>query len=85
MVDQHAIKSKKAACPKAEKKKANPTSNVWESMGLDSKISERAVAMRKITAKIMDENYVEINKHIDATTFPFFMIEKFKPLGINGL
>ena len=52
---------------KIEEKKANPTSNVWESMGLDSVISERAVTMRKAVAKMMDENYTEINQHYDAT------------------
>ena len=54
-------------------------------MGLDSKLTGRAVAMRKATAKMMDENLTEINKHVDETTFPFFLIEKTQNLGINGL
>jgi hypothetical protein len=70
---------------KVERKTASPTSNVWESMGLDSTISERAVNMRIAVSKMMDENYTEINKHVDATTFPFFMKDKIKALGINGL
>ena len=41
--------------------------------------------MRKAVSKMMDENYTEINKHVDATTFPFFMKDKIKALGINGL
>jgi len=54
-------------------------------MGLDSQLSSRAVAMRKVTAKMMDENITEINKHVDETTFPFFMLEKMKNIGICGL
>jgi hypothetical protein len=54
-------------------------------MGLDSTISERAVTMRKAVSIMMDENYTEINKNFDSTTFPFFIIEKIKALGINGL
>ena len=41
--------------------------------------------MRKATAKMMDENYEKIVEHIDATTFPFFMVDKIKELGVNGL
>jgi alkylation response protein AidB-like acyl-CoA dehydrogenase len=33
----------------------------------------------------MQENYVELNKHYEASTFPMFMLEKIKPLGINGI
>ena len=54
-------------------------------MGIDQKLTGRAVAMRKATAKMMEENLAEINKHVDETTFPFFLIEKTKNLGINGL
>ena len=73
MMASHASKPKNEPSVKIEEKKASPTSNVWESMGLDSIISEKAVTMRKAVAKMMDENYIEINKHVDATTFPFFM------------
>ena len=41
--------------------------------------------MRKATAKMMGENQAEINKHVDETTFPFFLLEKTKNLGTNGL
>ena len=34
---------------------------------------------------MMEENYTEINKHVDATTFPHFLVDKIKALGINGL
>ena len=33
----------------------------------------------------MDENYTEINKHVDATVFPQFLVEKFKNQGLGGL
>ena len=59
--------------------------NVWESMGLDSKLSERAVKMRKETAKVMEECYKDLLPHVEATTFPTWLPDKLKPLGINGL
>lgn len=54
-------------------------------MGLDQKLSARAVDMRKAIAKMMDENIEEINKYVDEAQVPMFMIEKIKALGINGL
>lgn len=72
MLDGH-VASKHAAV-----KKLAPTLNVWESMGLDSKLTSKAVEMRKATAKLMDENIVELNKHVDSTNFPFFLVEKSK-------
>lgn len=27
----------------------------------------------------------DLNPHVEATTFPFWVIDKLKPLGINGL
>lgn len=54
-------------------------------MGMDRYLSEFGVKIRKDTAKVMEENYTELNKHYDASTFPMFMLEKIKPLGINGV
>lgn len=54
-------------------------------MGLDLKLSAKAADMRKAVAKVMEENIGEINAHVDTATFPAFMIDKLKPLGINGL
>ena len=68
-----------------KKPKISPTTNVWESMGMDRYLSERGVKIRKDTAKVMQENYTELNKHYDASTFPMFMLEKIKPLGISGM
>ena len=36
-------------------------------------------------AKIMEDNITEINTHVDATSFPAFIMDKIKALGINGL
>lgn len=41
--------------------------------------------MRKATGKMMDECYDQLEKHVDDTSFPHWIIEKFRPLGINGL
>jgi alkylation response protein AidB-like acyl-CoA dehydrogenase len=41
--------------------------------------------MRKAVAKVLEDNITEINAHVDSTSFPAFMIDKIKALGINGL
>ena len=33
----------------------------------------------------MEEVYDKLEKHVDETSFPFWIIPKFKELGINGL
>ena len=33
----------------------------------------------------MEENYLELNKHWDAATFPFFMLDKMKATGACGI
>ena len=65
--------------------RGKPTLNVWESMGLDKKLSERAVKMRKETSDMMDSIYKDLLPHVEATTFPTWLPDKIKPLGINGL
>lgn len=81
MIDQHAVTH--ASTKPASK--ANPTLNVWESMGYDHLLSTKAVDMRKAAAKMMDENMEEINKHVDESRIPTFMMDKIKAIGINGL
>lgn len=84
MLNMHA---KPASAGKAvsSKPKGNPTLNVWESMGLDQKLSSRAVEMRKATAKVMDDCYKDLLPHVEATTFPAWLPDKLKPLGLNGM
>lgn len=65
--------------------KQKPTIDVWESMGLDGKMSEKAVALRKATGAMMDEVDDKLVPHLEAASFPFWIIEKFKALKINGL
>ena len=54
-------------------------------MGLDDKLSSIAVTMRKSTAKMMEECYDRLEKHVEETSFPFWIIDKFRPLKVNGL
>ena len=61
------------------------TTNIWESMGLDQHLTQNAIALRKATSQIMEDNYAEINRHVDGTTFPQFLVDKFKPLNIGGM
>jgi len=85
MMDQHA-KPNAGAAPKQEAKpKRQPTTDVWASMGFDDLMSQKAVGLRKATGQMMEDNYDALEKHIDDASFPFWIIDKFKPLGINGL
>lgn len=54
-------------------------------MGLDAQMSEKAVKLRKETGKMMDDCHDKLEKHVDDTSFPDWIIDHFKPLGINGL
>ena len=54
-------------------------------MGLDSKLSEKAVGLRKATGKMMDDIDDKLVPHIEAGSFPFWIIDKFKELKVNGL
>ena len=54
MLDMHA-KTANTTPAQPNPTKLKPTSDVWESMGLDDKLSEKAVGLRKATGKMMDE------------------------------
>lgn len=54
-------------------------------MGLDKYLSEKAIKMRKATGDMMDEVEKKLEPHVEETSFPHWIIDKFKPLGINGL
>ena len=82
-INMHAAPASGAA--KSQVPKGKPTLNVWESMGLDSMLSERAVRMKKETSKVCDEFYKDLLPHVEAATFPTWLPDKLKPLGINGL
>jgi alkylation response protein AidB-like acyl-CoA dehydrogenase len=82
MLDAHA---KPSAGKPTTAHKQHPTSDVWESMGLDNKLSEKGVQFRKATGKMMDEVNDKLEPYIEATTFPEWIIEKFKALKVNGL
>lgn len=52
---------------------------------MDQHLSSRAVKMRKETSDAMDACYSEMLKHVESTEFPFWLPEKIRKLGINGL
>ena len=82
MLNMHAAP---ATGGKVEKPRGKPTLNVWESTGLDRKLSDRGVKMRKNTAAMMESIYQDLLPHVEATTFPPFLPGKIRPLGICGL
>jgi len=85
MLDAHASKSAAPSAPKSPKKKAEPWTDIWASMNLDSQMSDKAVKLRKATAEMMENCYDKLEKHVDDTSFPHWIIDHFRPLGINGL
>jgi len=61
------------------------TTDIWKSMGLDVHLSEKVQAQRKATGAMMDSIEKKLEPHVEAASFPDWIIDHFKPLGINGL
>jgi len=70
---------------KKQRKYKPPVSDVWESMGMDQYLSSRVVGMRKATNKMMSSIYQDLLPFIESTEFPNWLVDKIKPLGVNGL
>jgi alkylation response protein AidB-like acyl-CoA dehydrogenase len=58
---------------------------VWVGMGLDSKLSLKAVNLKRETGKMMDEIVDRLEPYYESATFPDWVIEKLRALKINGL
>jgi hypothetical protein len=56
------------AAPK--KPRGKPVTNVWESMGLDEHLNERAIKLRKATSDMMDSVYEDLIPYVESTEFP---------------
>jgi glutaryl-CoA dehydrogenase len=54
-------------------------------MDLDQFMSAKAVELRKATGSMMDEVNQKFEVHLEETTFPTWIIDKFRELKINGL
>jgi len=54
-------------------------------MNLDMYLSTKGVKLRKATADMMDSIYADLLPFVTKNEFPPWLIEKMKPLGINGL
>jgi len=65
--------------------RGKPTLDVWESMHLDQFMRPSAAEKRKATGRMMAEIRRDLEPHVEATTFPSWVIDKIKPLGINGI
>jgi len=86
MLDAHAKpQSQVTAKTKEVVAKAKPVTDVWDSMGLDDQLSAKAIGLRKATGQMMDDCYDKLEKHIEETSFPFWIVDKFRALKINGL
>ena len=53
-----------------------PTTNVWESLNMDSYLRPEAAAKRKATARVMDDIYKDLIPHINDCSFPFWVVPK---------
>ena len=65
--------------------KLKPITDVWESMGLDDQLSAKAIGLRKATGKMMEDCYDKLEKHVEETSFPTWIVDKFREIKINGL
>jgi len=54
-------------------------------MGLDIHLSEKVRAQRKATGAMMDSIEKKLEPYVEAASFPDWIVDHFKPLGINGL
>lgn len=54
-------------------------------MGLDKHLSDKAIVLRRETGKMMDLVAPDLLPHLEATTFPTFIIDKIREVGFNGL
>ena len=57
-------------------KKGTPTTNVWESMGMDKHLRPEVAQKRKATEKFMDEIYDDLIPYINRCEMPFWIIPK---------
>ena len=64
--------------------KFKPT-DVWESLNLDDLLSNTAVRMRKETKRVMEEMEARLIPHIEDSSWPEFIFQELKAVGINGL
>ena len=85
MLNMHAKPATGSNSGKSAARRAEPTLDIWESMGLDKKLTENAVHSRKKTGKMMDEIYADLLPYVESTLWPAWLIGKVKSLGINGL
>ena len=69
---------------KPESKKFKPT-DVWESLNLDDHLSNTGVRMRKETKRVMEGMEHRLIPHIEDSSWPDFVFQELKPIGINGL
>jgi acyl-CoA oxidase len=54
-------------------------------MNLDRFMSAGAIEKRKATAEVMERIRPRLNKHVEETSFPHWIIDELRPLKINGL
>jgi len=54
-------------------------------MGLDSKLSQKAIGLRDNTAKMMDSIVDRLDPYYESATFPEWVLEYLRLLKINGL
>ena len=48
-------------------------------------MSAKAIELRKATANMMEEVYDRLEKHVEETSFPEWIVDHFRKIGINGL
>lgn len=51
---------------------------------MDRHLSASAIEKRKAMQKVMESCEKDLLKHVDDTSMPMWIIDKLKPLGVNG-
>jgi glutaryl-CoA dehydrogenase len=70
---------------KPKRPKQKPVTDIWASMNLDRFLSAKGVEKRKQTNEVMDRCRNRLYKHVEETSFPKWIIDELRPIGINGM
>ena len=64
--------------------KSQPTTNVWESLGMDQWLRPQVVKKRKGVEEVMEGARKELLDYVDRCEMPMFLIPKLRELEIDG-
>ena len=82
----HQFTAASQAASRKVKSTSKPiVSDIWQSLKMDQYLSDKGIALRKATGKMMDDIYSDLLPYVEKAEFPSWLPNKIKELGINGL